>query len=283
MSLWNSVAPPKLLSHWKALNFACSNPGCAHQSPLNNFGKKHERFQIGRNHYCSADCFESAAQKELAELCRLEIPAEHFRRFRVPLGLVLLSRGAIENDQLQAALTEQRAHGGRIGDILSRLGYATEDQVTLAAAAQSGHPVFSVQNWAAGNEIEIPLSLLESHSVLPLLYSRGSNKLMIGFVHQVDPSLLHSIEQITEAIAVPCFVTPSDFRARIRSLASVFRNEEVVFDRVSSALEMARIGRSYAVQIGANLARFTRCRTHVWARVEGRREKIYLLFKFSGR
>ena len=69
---------------------------------------------------------DTVQEDRLTELCRQGSSPALTRRFRVPLGLILLSRGSINNDQLQFALSKQRTEPRRIGDILVGLGYVTE-------------------------------------------------------------------------------------------------------------------------------------------------------------
>jgi len=279
MSVLNAIALPRLITGWKELNALCANRDCHPSSLLQNISRKREGIRIGDQWYCSPDCFEEIVQDRLAELCRPGITPPLTRRFRVPLGLILLSRGCINNDQLQFALKKQSTDRRRIGDILAGLGYATERQVTAAVAAQWGYPVFSLEGRVAETQIQLPLSLLELHSILPVHYSPTARKLMIGFVNRVDNGLLHAIEQMTATVTFPCFITPSDFNLQLAWLARAIRKEEVRFDRVTSPFEMARIVRSYAVEVAAEEARFSRFSDHIWSRVVGRRHEIDLLFK----
>ncbi|MBI4820873.1 MAG: protein kinase [Deltaproteobacteria bacterium] len=56
---------------------------------------------------------------------------------RVPLGEILVRKGAITYDELEIALAEQRARGGRIGEILVEANNITEEMLTGALAEQS--------------------------------------------------------------------------------------------------------------------------------------------------
>src|SRR5579864_8178757 len=71
--------------------------------------------------YCSPECFEHAARTTLMRL----LPAkeeEPRRQHRIPIGLLLLSRGTISDGQLKQALLLQREQGGgRIGKILREI------------------------------------------------------------------------------------------------------------------------------------------------------------------
>ncbi|MFT7171139.1 MAG: hypothetical protein ACI80K_004291, partial [Paracoccaceae bacterium] len=54
------------------------------------------------------------------------------------LGQILKARGVIRESQVQAALAEQRTHGGLIGQALVETGACTAADIALALAEQSG-------------------------------------------------------------------------------------------------------------------------------------------------
>lgn len=57
---------------------------------------------------------------------------------RVPLGEILIARGAVKVEQLEIALAEQRARGGRLGEILIESGVIDDDTLARALATQAG-------------------------------------------------------------------------------------------------------------------------------------------------
>ena len=86
---------------------------------------------------CSAACMD----RIIADAVRSQIeswepvPAE--RALRMPLGLILLSRGWISHRELQEALTAQRcAQNGRIGEWLRRLHGISQETITKALGIQ---------------------------------------------------------------------------------------------------------------------------------------------------
>lgn len=86
---------------------------------------------------CSARCMEQI----VAEAVRSQIenwqPAATDRALRMPLGLILLSRGWITHQELQAALAAQRSAGsGRIGEWLRQLHGISEETITKALGIQ---------------------------------------------------------------------------------------------------------------------------------------------------
>lgn len=55
-----------------------------------------------------------------------------------PLGQVLKMLELVNEGHIQEALQIQRKQGGRIGEILVKLGYVTTDEVALALVSQKG-------------------------------------------------------------------------------------------------------------------------------------------------
>jgi len=61
---------------------------------------------------------------------------EHLKTKRIKLGQMLVAEGLVTLEQLQNALLEKRNHGGRIGVVLQRLGYVTEQDVARMLGRQ---------------------------------------------------------------------------------------------------------------------------------------------------
>src|SRR4029450_12722161 len=91
---------------------------------------------------------------------------------RKPLGQLLLGRGVIQPDQLQAALDEQKRsnHQELLGEVLVELGFCTEDQITESLAQAYGVPYARVTPRIADPKAiaVLPKEFVEKHQVLPL-------------------------------------------------------------------------------------------------------------------
>src|SRR5215813_2532658 len=82
--------------------------------------------------YCSPQCFEAAARRHFMRAAVAVLPTPRAQH-RIPLGLLMLSRGELDNRQLRSALQAQHDDGcGLIGAWLEKLGFATEQQITTA-------------------------------------------------------------------------------------------------------------------------------------------------------
>lgn len=265
---------------WTAIwGLRCAQPECRANSVLRAVSRRKNGIRLSGDWYCSPECFELAIRDRLPRLFSSGRAPVDSRRSRMPLGLLLLSRGEISSEQLRTALANQRTSGERIGEVIQRLGFAREQQITSAVAAQWGYPVFSLRNRALQVPIHIPAPILEFYQVLPVHYAGIGRKLLIGFVNAVEHRLLYTIEHMTGCTAVPCFITATEHRTHLHSFTIRRSDHEVVFERGGSIQEMARIARSYAVQIGAEEARLASCGDYVWARVTGQRQEMDLLFR----
>jgi type IV pilus assembly protein PilB len=91
---------------------------------------------------------------------------------RKPLGQLLLSKGVIQQDQLDRALEEQRRsnHQKLLGEVLVELRICTEDQITEQLARAYGVPYARVSPKIADPKVIqlLPKEFLEKHQVLPL-------------------------------------------------------------------------------------------------------------------
>jgi len=205
----------------------------------------------------------------------LEMP--HYPRLSI--GLVLLSRGYLTDDQLRYARAQSQLCGEELETVLLRLGLATERQLAAARAAQWGYPVLGQDRLGQPVEADIPPALLHACSSVPLHCSITAKRFLMGFVYRVEHGLLNSLEQVTGFRAEPCFITPSEFREQMGRLTTVPGCEEVVFEDPDTPAQMAKMVAGFAVEISASEARFAQCREYAWTRLSGKKRKIDVLFR----
>ena len=131
------VASSHPASRWTE---TCANPECR-TGWLRLFrSRAFPRFE--EKWVCSATCME----RVIADAVRGQIeswePAPAERALRMPLGLILLSRGWISHRELQEALAVQRrAQEGRIGEWLHHLHGISEETIAKGLAIQWNCPV----------------------------------------------------------------------------------------------------------------------------------------------
>ena len=270
-------ALPNLSAGFKPFLQKCASASCRPRSRFLGLPFRSEGMRIENDWVCSPDCFEEAARDRLAQLYSERKYGAECRRPRMPLGLSVYSLGYITAEQLQAALEFQRRNGGRIGEVLVSLGFATQVQITAALSAQWGHPVLSLPNRQLQVPQRIPVKLMELYSMLPIHFVTQTNKLVIGFSEFVEHRILSTIETMLGCTVVPCFITHDEFENQFQSIRMQSCNEEFVFDHPASVQEIARITRSYAWQIGAASASFGICCDFVWSRLRNSDVAVDLL------
>jgi hypothetical protein len=236
---------------------------------------------VGETWYCGPDCFSAAAALRFSALAStkvLEMPHSP----RLSIGLVMLSKGHLNDDQLRLALAESQSHGEELEAALIRLGLASERQLTAARAAQWGYPVLGRERIGQIIESDIPFKLLRCCSAAPLYNSTAAKRLLLGFVYRVDHGLLSALEQMTGFRTEPCFITPTEFAEQMERLTSVPAFEEVVFDDLKTPAQMGKTLGGFVVEVGAREARFAHCGDYAWTRLSGKRQTVDVLFRIKG-
>ena len=126
------VASSHPASRWTE---TCANPEC--RTGWLRLFRSRAFFRFEEKWVCSATCME----RVIADAVRGQIeswqPAPAERALRMPLGLILLSRGWISHRELQEALAAQgRAQEGRIGEWLHHLHGISEETIAKGLAIQ---------------------------------------------------------------------------------------------------------------------------------------------------
>ena len=124
------------LQQWREY-LSCSNTGCSMQGRVwKRVSRRSSNIQVHNARYCVPACFEQELQRRFRKLNSapgVTPRAPH----RMPLGLLMLSRGDIDGQQLRAAVARQQEEGaGRIGEWMQSMGFVGEQQVTAALGAQ---------------------------------------------------------------------------------------------------------------------------------------------------
>jgi Type II secretion system (T2SS), protein E, N-terminal domain len=264
---------------WQSSLDVCSNPACLRRSVRRAFTRKLDGVEVAGQWYCSPPCCESGLEHHIAALIMESRRLKASRKARVPLGLMLLSRGRVSQEQLSFALTEHRFTGVRLGDILLQHNFVGEEEIAAALAAQWGHAVFPSNAAVELLPVRLPPRLMELHRVIPLHFSAATRRVLLGFADGIDHRLMATTQQILDCVVDPCFITMSEYRRRLSCVGGENRLREVVFDRLCDSAEMARVSRSYIAQLGAQRAKFAVCGRNLWARVFGSKHEMDLLFR----
>ena len=253
----------------------CSNETCSARS-WQLWVRRGNGIRVNSNWYCSEQCAGAAIDALLASVPRFGAdhpPTVH----RLPLGLLMLSRGVIDEEQLKAAVMAQVQHPElKIGRCLETLGAVTTDEVTRALGAQHCVPVLL----AFRPEVDhsLPLRLLESSRCVAFRGNYHPELLYLGFESKVDRSLLRAGELMLGCACEACIVDSRIVEQHLQTRREARRVDEITFDARFSTAEIAQSISSYAQQVRADEVRIASTRDYLWAKVSGARE-VDLLFR----
>ena len=136
------------------------------------------------------------------------------------LGRAIRDFGLISQTQLEEALIMQKRSGKRLGDVLLDLGYVSEEEYLNVLEQHLGIPrVRLSQIQLNGLTRSLPLSLIQTHQVLPLEKKR--NQLILAMV---DPFNVLALEELSLAFnckVVPVLISQRDFAAILPQVVSL--------------------------------------------------------------
>jgi Type II secretion system (T2SS), protein E, N-terminal domain len=268
-------------SNWHNAFAACDDQECSGSRRMwRRIWSRHSWIKLGGACYCAAECFERAATPcfERARFSRASAkPAHH----RIPLGLLLLSRGRLTNSQLRTALEAQRTHGrGRIGEWLQSLGFATEQQIMVALGIQWGCPVLQSAAIAEPNCARmLPLRLLQDFRMLPIQFVASTRIFYLAFSDGLDYTALYAVEQMLHCRTEACLTNRSTLERGLERIAHEPRQGDLHFEGWREATEMAHITCDYVLKLGAEEVQVAACGEYIWVRLEAGSDFSNLLFR----
>jgi hypothetical protein len=135
-----------------------------------------------------------------------------FHQHRIPLGLILLSRGIITQEQLRKALEAQRRAGtGRLGEWLIRHKAADDSHIARALSAQWNCPALaSMPHDPAAMASAFPRLLIDTFGIVPLRMA-GRKLLYVAFKDRVDRCLVLAGERMSGLKVEPGVLRDSEF------------------------------------------------------------------------
>lgn len=257
---------------------SCSSHDCGHDPTIR---QKLWRPTPSVQLHGSAFCFPECLEREL--LRRMQHSSTASRRdqmssCRIPLGLLMLSRGELTSGQLQEALELQKKTGsGRIGEWLQQLGYARDVTVAAALASQWSCPVIKTVPAGVGS-CSIPFYLLKNFNMAPVHFSNDRRVLHMAFADKIEHRALFAIEQMMKCKTQACLTTRVEIDAALVRMEEQNASCEKLFEGISDAEERTRIISSYISTLRATEVRVAACGELLWARLTGNELCENLLF-----
>src|SRR5262245_38876349 len=111
----------------------------------------------------------------------------------VRIGELLLKEKRITPDQLQQALTQQKANGGKLGNNLVQMGLVSPDEITALLSRQYGVPSIKLSEFELDPAVIklIPAETAAKYQIIPL--SRVGATLTIAMT---DPTNVFAMDDI---------------------------------------------------------------------------------------
>ena len=111
----------------------------------------------------------------------------------VRIGELLLKEKRITADQLQQALTHQKAQGGKLGFNLVKLGFVKDEEITALLSKQYGVPSINLSQFEIDPGVIklIPADTAQKYQIVPL--SRAGATLTIAMT---DPTNVFAMDDI---------------------------------------------------------------------------------------
>jgi hypothetical protein len=155
------------------------------------------------------------------------------------LGDLLVRAGCLTEEQLQAALAEQKRWGGRLGEILIEKGFCSEDLVARALAKQLNLEVADLEG-----PLEMPASILTKlpHrlacelNVVPYRCFERERTLAVAMADARDKAKIEQLERRTGWRIVPVVASAHAITAARARLYRVKEEEELAAEDTTGKL-----------------------------------------------
>ncbi len=113
---------------------------------------------------------------------------------KVRLGEILLQQGLLKEDQLKAALDDQKRTGRRLGRVFVESGFVTEEQIGEALARQFKIPFVDLKHFNAKPEVLAKLPESQARRFRAMVLEESGTALTVGMA---DPTDLNAYDEIT--------------------------------------------------------------------------------------
>ena len=248
----------------------CESPDCLRRRrPWRVWLEPVRGLSLDGRWYCSPECFRNAMTTTIGQLLPVAAPPQN-QPHRVPLGLLMLSRGYVDEKQLKTALQAQKDSGsGRVGEWLRHLGAVTEEQVTQILGLQWSIPIFPLNQTRQYLECAhlVPLPLLKIAEMIPVHYVPSSHHLYVAFVDRVNYTALYSVEKMLECHTEPCLALQSHMEQALEDLHGQPRPTETLIETLCDPSDIADATLVSAAKLGAHGVRVTGFSGYVWTRL----------------
>ena len=132
---------------------------------------------------------------------------------KVRIGDLLVSKGLIVEDQLKAALTEQKRTGKKVGKVVVDLGFVTEAQMLQTMANHFGYPFVDLLRFRLNNDLIKALPETYARRFRAILLAEQPDGLLVGMSDPLDLLAIDELQRILKRSVHPAFVKEQDLLA----------------------------------------------------------------------
>ncbi len=134
------------------------------------------------------------------------------------LGDLLLEAGLLKDEQLKAALNEQRKWGGRLGRTVIELGFVTETAMAEVLAKQLELPVVDLDTVEISDEAPkwLRIDICERYGVFPVAMNRANRTVSVATSDPTNVEHLNAVQFATNSKVQPVVATASAIERAIR-------------------------------------------------------------------
>ncbi len=160
------------------------------------------------------------------------------------LGEMLVKAGVTTELNINAALAEQRRWGGKLGQILVRMGAVSEQLVVQALSRQLGVPWLDLAAVEAVPEAlaqRLPHALCEQHRVIPLEYLHDQRMVRVAMADPRDVVVLDDLQRRFGMRIEPYLVGEQALLTAIRRLFGA-QSSQVLHEETSGPVVMDNSG-----------------------------------------
>jgi len=164
---------------------------------------------------------------------------------KIRLGDLLIAQKTISQEQLQAALEQQKKSGRRLGRVLIEMGAVNEDQICEAVSRQLNIPYVNLKFYNLNNEVVRRLPEAQARRFRALVLEDRRSTFLVGMA---DPTDLFAFDEIARLLK-------RDIEAAVVGEPLLLQNIDRVYRRTDQISGLAKelerdVGESY-IDFGA--------------------------------
>jgi type IV pilus assembly protein PilB len=147
---------------------------------------------------------------------------KHFRKTtNKHLGELLVERGVLNRQQVQEAVDHQKTNGGLFGEVLVKLGYATEENIAQALTTQYGFPYLPLANYEIDAEVikTVPENVCRQFCLIPI--DKIGKSLTLAMSNPLNVQAAEDVELITGCTVQAFVATATDIKNSINKYYSL--------------------------------------------------------------